>query len=964
MSTAVQRRRGTTAQHASFAGLNGELTVDTDKEVVVVHDGATAGGYPMMRENGSNSALALGSAASPSLKWDSNTGLYSPGLDQVAISTNGTGRLFVDASGNVNVDNYTFFVDATNNRIGIGVGSPSKDLHLGSTSATLRLGTDSSAQYGDIYRDPADGLIKYDSAQASPFCGHVFLTSGTERLRITAAGRLGLGTSAPQNTLHVVGPSATTNIGATVLVDSSAALAADIGGSIAFRGTDGTAVRTFGLIRGGKTDNNSASFEGYLAFETRVNGQPNTTERLRITTDGRVGVGTASPANLLDLFGTDCKLRVRDVGQTNGLEIYQQNSDGGSRIFAANNNYIAFGTNNTERGRWTNDGKLLIGTSTTLGSIAGFGTPDQQVLNVASIASVICASTGNNTYGGLILLASSRGGSTTIVQNGDELGQIRFAGADGTDLNTAGAVISAYVDGTPGVDDLPSRLTFSTTADGASSPTERLRITNTGFVGIGATPTRTSLLVGQNITSNSSSTTGEGIRLQGTIQSDITNAARGFISVPSQAAGFTLPTLYYYEAQQGTFSGTVTAQYGYYANSNLIGATNNYGFYSDIPSGTNRWNFYAAGTANNYFAGSVGINTTSPAVALDVYGAINLRSQYNLTWGGVYGAGIPTIVGDSSASYVAVYPAGSTSGEKLRVDSSGRLLVGTSSSFDTTSIQTSGSNAGLAVNSGLDPVILNRYTAASTGCFIFLGKSRSATVGTNTVVNDGDDLGGLLFRGADGTNFVQAARIAAQVDGTPGTNDMPGRLVFSVTRDGQSSPTEALRINNQGEVWSLGSAYGYTISSASGAGTTYYLISGRYSGTVTGGGTESFKVFTNGNVQNTNNSYAGISDIKLKENIVDATSQWEDIKALQVRKYNFKEGQTHTQIGLIAQEVELVSPGLVNESPDRDAEGNDLGTVTKSVNYSVLYMKAVKALQEAMERIEALEAKVAALEAA
>jgi hypothetical protein len=97
-------------------------------------------------------------------------------------------------------------------------------------------------------------------------------------------------------------------------------------------------------------------------------------------------------------------------------------------------------------------------------------------------------------------------------------------------------------------------------------------------------------------------------------------------------------------------------------------------------------------------------------------------------------------------------------------------------------------------------------------------------------------------------------------------------------------------------------------------------------------------------------------DAKLKENIIDAGSQWSDLKALQVRKYNFKESQTHTQIGLVAQEVELVSPGLVSESPDRDKDGNDLGTVTKSVNYSVLYMKAVKALQEAMERIEALEA--------
>ena len=98
---------------------------------------------------------------------------------------------------------------------------------------------------------------------------------------------------------------------------------------------------------------------------------------------------------------------------------------------------------------------------------------------------------------------------------------------------------------------------------------------------------------------------------------------------------------------------------------------------------------------------------------------------------------------------------------------------------------------------------------------------------------------------------------------------------------------------------------------------------------------------------------------------MDANSQWDDLKNLRVRNFNLKEEtghQTHTQIGVIAQEVEQVSPGLVTERPDRDEEGNDLGTKTKSVSLSVLYMKAVKALQEAMERIEALETKVAALE--
>jgi hypothetical protein len=194
---------------------------------------------------------------------------------------------------------------------------------------------------------------------------------------------------------------------------------------------------------------------------------------------------------------------------------------------------------------------------------------------------------------------------------------------------------------------------------------------------------------------------------------------------------------------------------------------------------------------------------------------------------------------------------------------------------------------------------------------------------------------------------------------------MPGRLVFSVTRDGEASPNEAVRIQNTREIEAFvpSGINNATIRNASGAGTTVAFLSGLYgSSGAAAGGTVSLRMWTNGNIQNTNNSYTAISDIKLKENIVDANSQWDDLKALQVRNYNLKEGQTHTQIGLIAQEVEPISPGLVYESPDRDEEGNDLGTVTKSVNYSVLYMKAVKALQEAMERIEQLETAVTALQ--
>lgn len=224
------------------------------------------------------------------------------------------------------------------------------------------------------------------------------------------------------------------------------------------------------------------------------------------------------------------------------------------------------------------------------------------------------------------------------------------------------------------------------------------------------------------------------------------------------------------------------------------------------------------------------------------------------------------------------------------------------------------------------------------------------------------------------TNSTSRGGIAF-ADGTSGTDAYQGFIYYTHNTVPENSlvfgtnAVDRLWIGGGGRfaVTSVSSALSTGVfQTAASAGTSVALIEGRHSGTEgqSQTGTLCFTVLTNGNTQNTNNSYGAISDIKLKENIVDANSQWDDIKGVQVRNYNFKQGQTHTQIGVIAQEIEQVSPGLVTETPDRDASGVDLGTVTKSVNYSVLYMKAIKALQEAMERIETLEAKVAALEAA
>ena len=323
------------------------------------------------------------------------------------------------------------------------------------------------------------------------------------------------------------------------------------------------------------------------------------------------------------------------------------------------------------------------------------------------------------------------------------------------------------------------------------------------------------------------------------------------------------------------------------------------------------------------------------------------------------GTGV-TIAAPSSNTFTV-----STNGsERIRVDSSGRALFGTSSNRTSglLQIETAASDASRI------HTLTNNSANTISAVWKFI-KSRGASVGSSTSVQSGDDLGFITFAGTDGTNTVDGAYIGAQVDAavTASGNEMPTRLVFSTTADSSSSPTERMRLTSVGEFRQFSSSGAGAAGFASGnAASSNPAILLSHSASGIGGGTDSFRVNFNGDVSNTNNSYGAISDIKLKENVVDANSQWDDLKSLRIVNYNLKpetNQETHTQIGLVAQEVELVSPGLVSESPDRDEDGNDLGTVTKSVNYSVLYMKAVKALQEAIERIETLEAKVAALEA-
>ena len=782
MADQLQLRGGTTNEHSTFTGALREVTVDTDKDTLIVHDAATAGGHPLLREDGSNSALSLGTAGTPSIKFtgDTNTGIYSPGADQVAISTGGSARLYIAADGDIGVGTTT-----VNAKLEISGNSGGRGVRL-SDGEVLDISAGGSAN------DPA-------RLATSSGSGIAFAVNGTsgENLRIDSSGRVGIGTSSPG-----------------ALLDLNATAGAGGNTSVMRFTLGGTSEGWFGVANGaGNIITNSAQGDtvirndgGKIVFSA----DSGSTAQAVINSSGNVGVGTTTPGSF---YANADNLVVGTGSGHNGITIYAGTTSEASICFADgtsssapyigrilyehNTNTLSFDTGAQQRMTIDSSGRVGVGTS----------SPSADYFSTAQLVHI---SGANN--------AAIKFERTSATARKWEIG-----------CSTAG--------------------NFDIADTVFSTSTPRFRIDTSGNVGIG--------------TSSPSS-----------FNNDMNDLVVG---TGSGSRGISI------------YSGT-----------------------------TSTGNILFHDAANTSISGMV---------------------RY-----------------DHSGNAMSFWTNGAT--ERMRIDSSGRLLVGTSSS----------SGADATVQSiGTFPAQFHRGANVTGGPNVILSKSRNTTYGSNTIVQNGDTLGTIQFRGDDGTDYQSTgAYIQAFVDGTPGANDMPGRLVFSTTADGASSPTERMRINNRGRL----SAFVDTVDNigfylqGTAAGDSGLVVYNNATSTTSGTGV--FVVRRDGDVENTNNSYGALSDSKLKENIVDCGSEWDDVKALQVRKYNFKEEtgySTHTQLGVVAQEVELVSPGLVSESPDKDAEGNDLGTTTKSVNYSVLYMKAVKALQEAMERIETLEAKVAALEA-
>jgi hypothetical protein len=199
-------------------------------------------------------------------------------------------------------------------------------------------------------------------------------------------------------------------------------------------------------------------------------------------------------------------------------------------------------------------------------------------------------------------------------------------------------------------------------------------------------------------------------------------------------------------------------------------------------------------------SGFFGIGSTNPSHELHIAGSGDTRAlitsggsgdavmMFENASGNTWAHGLDL----SSTNYVIAYNASGdpslTTNGFVNIDTSGRLLIGTSSTFD--------QGATLQVNSSTG-YSANLYVFGADNSQVNIGSARG-TVASPSTLNSTDTIGGVYFRGYDGTSFKTGAQILAQIDDTTPSNDLPTRLVFYTTADGASSPTERMRITSKG----------------------------------------------------------------------------------------------------------------------------------------------------------------------
>ncbi len=641
----------TVANNSVFLGFDTRAAADSQtNQTVIGYQAIGLGSNTTVIGNSSTTLTWLGGSTSIGTT-DSSARLHVRGSGTTSSTTallvqNSTAtELFkVADNGNANFGTGMYW-DNVNNRLGLGESTPTSRLHLVQTdtgTSTLigyqnsitstPTANKSTATYGASFETTIAGT--FQSTNVLSFQARVNVTSNNVNNQVR--GLLGrVTTSATGNAFSAIG------VQSLIEHNSTGTITSAYGLSISNIVNSGTITNTYGIYIGDMTTgtqtntpyaiySEDASAISYLAGSTSI-GTTTSSARLHVRGSGTTSATTAllvqnsTPSELFKVLDNGAwnfngDGIVKGSGNTSGTTaLTVQNSDGTTILTVRNDNRVI-----------ASNGFRVGGILTSAGIFPDGGTTNFEGLLIRS-------SNGQDFTGTDITISNGQGNGTATSGTRTLVGISRgFAPTSGTGVwNTLS--ITSTINQTGGANGITRGLYVNPTLTAAADWRSVETSNNTGWavytagtansyfggnVGIGATSlSNINLRILRPLTGLS---VVSGVAHTGVIQSDVTSEAIYYnVTANVVDSVFTLASLRHFNAQQGTWgvNPTVTNQYGFSVNSNLIGATNNYGFYGNIPSGTGRWNLYMNGTAANYLAGNTSIGTTTSGGRLTVQGS-------------------------------------------------------------------------------------------------------------------------------------------------------------------------------------------------------------------------------------------------------------------------------------------------------------------------------------------------------